>query len=64
FKLVNDRFGYEEGDRVLKEIAEIIKNIFKEQSVFSRISNDNFAIIFEKKNNRESIIEICELIRK
>lgn len=30
FKLVNDRFGYEEGDRVLKEIVEIIKNIFKE----------------------------------
>lgn len=64
FKLVNDRFGYEEGDRVLKEIAEIIKSMFKEQSVFSRISNDNFAIIFEKKNNRESVIGICELIRK
>ncbi|WP_235656907.1 hypothetical protein [Clostridioides difficile] len=30
-------------------MAEIIKNIFKEQSVFSRISNDNFAIYLKRK---------------
>ncbi|MCC0639367.1 MULTISPECIES: EAL domain-containing protein [unclassified Clostridioides] len=64
FKLVNDRFGYEEGDRVLRKIAEMIENMFKEESVFSRISNDNFAIIFEKKKDKESVIEICEIMRK
>ncbi len=34
FKLVNDRFGYEEGDRVLKGIAEIVKVYLKSNLYF------------------------------
>lgn len=53
FKLVNELFGLEQGDRVLKRIAEILGREALEGSVYGRLSGDRFAICLYEENFRE-----------
>lgn len=41
-KIINDRFGHEEGDYSLKLIAEILKDSFDEKSIIGRFGGDEF----------------------
>ena len=45
FKKINDTFGHEMGDRVLKRAAETIKQCFRSQDYVCRIGGDEFAVI-------------------
>nr|WP_317357775.1 EAL domain-containing protein [uncultured Tyzzerella sp.] len=61
FKNINYLGGNILGDEVLKYIASLIKYIFDENSILSRISSDKF-IIFLKNIDKETINnKICEL---
>lgn len=42
-KIINDRFGHEEGDYSLKLIAEILKEALDEDSIVGRFGGDEFA---------------------
>jgi diguanylate cyclase (GGDEF)-like protein len=44
FKLVNDRFGHPEGDKVLREVAQIIRSVFRDKDVMARLGGDEFCI--------------------
>ncbi|MEG0019301.1 MAG: diguanylate cyclase [Oscillospiraceae bacterium] len=44
FKGVNDNFGHDFGDKVLVEIAEKLRKIFRSQDIISRIGGDEFCI--------------------
>ena len=52
FKHVNDDYGHEEGDLVLKNIAKILKNSFRDQDVVVRYGGDEF-IVFTQLNRIE-----------
>lgn len=41
-KIINDRFGHEEGDYSLKLIAEILKDSLDEESIIGRFGGDEF----------------------
>jgi len=45
FKQINDIFGHEAGDRVLKTTAEVLKHTLRETDVVARIGGDEFAIL-------------------
>lgn len=59
FKLVNDVFGVEEGDRLLKKISEITKNLGEKFSVFARLTGDRFAICMPKRRYSEENLLSC-----
>lgn len=42
-KIVNDRFGHEEGDFALKSIAEVLKKVLGDEAVIGRIGGDEYA---------------------
>jgi diguanylate cyclase (GGDEF)-like protein/PAS domain S-box-containing protein len=44
-KRINDTLGHQAGDRVLVEIAAILKEIFRESDIIGRIGGDEFAIL-------------------
>lgn len=46
FKRVNDQFGHQAGDTVLKELADILKSSFRVENVVTRYGGEEFAIIF------------------
>ena len=63
FKGVNDNFGHDEGDRVLKYIAKVLINHIRISDVACRFGGDEFAIIFNSCD-LEVILKRMEEIRK
>ncbi len=45
FKLINDKFGHAEGDKVLIAFAAHMKKIFRDSDVFARLGGDEFAVL-------------------
>ncbi|MBR2188901.1 MAG: EAL domain-containing protein [Eubacterium sp.] len=48
FKSVNDTYGHAIGDRVLKRVAEILKNSFRSVDIICRIGGDEFAVVMTR----------------
>ena len=44
-KFVNDTYGHEEGDRMLKKTARILKKTFREADIIGRLGGDEFAVL-------------------
>ncbi|MCR4716631.1 MAG: GGDEF domain-containing protein [Lachnospiraceae bacterium] len=44
-KIVNDRFGHEEGDYALKLIAEVLMSTFRSSDIVARMGGDEFAVL-------------------
>ncbi len=44
-KVINDRFGHEEGDIALKKVTSILQQAFNDQAIIARIGGDEFAIL-------------------
>ncbi|MDX9822210.1 MAG: diguanylate cyclase [Syntrophales bacterium] len=44
-KDINDRYGHEEGDRAIKEAAEILRETFRGSDVIARVGGDEFAVL-------------------
>lgn len=52
-KIINDRYGHEEGDFSLKLIGESLEEIVKGRGIAGRIGGDEFAVIMEYQGNDE-----------
>ena len=61
FKMINDTFGHDEGDRILQKAAKIMKKSFRHTDVYGRLGVDEFVIflpdIAEEKELLESKLE-------
>lgn len=58
FKRVNDLYGTEVGDRVLKEAAEAVRASFRNDDVVARYRGDKFVAMFPDIRSKEHIKEI------
>ncbi|MGQ8365714.1 EAL domain-containing protein [Glaciecola sp. 1036] len=66
FKPVNDSFGHQAGDKLLIEIANRIKNTFREQDSVARLGGDEFVVVLDEVADNQQISrimqELCDLI--
>ena len=53
-KVINDQYGHKEGDKALRQIAQILKNTYRESDVIARIGGDEFAITMHEGKSGES----------
>lgn len=53
FKFVNDRLGYENGNRILSRLHNTISDAMEKGEICSRISDDNFAIVLYNASDSE-----------
>ena len=60
FKSLNDTQGHIEGDRILKELSEIIKKNINSESYGVRMGGDEFLILL--KENKENALNIAKSI--
>lgn len=63
FKKVNDTYGHVFGDRVLAEIARIVRDNIRRSDIFGRIGGEEFAVILPKTSSDGAIL-MAERIRK
>ena len=51
FKSVNDTYGHDMGDRVLKRVAQVLKHSFRSVDVICRIGGDEFVVLMTRANS-------------
>ena len=56
FKTVNDRFGHDEGDKVLKLIAIVCGSAKRESDAVARIGGEEFALLLPETNEAAALI--------
>jgi GGDEF domain-containing protein len=54
FKLINDTYGHEIGDEVLKEVAKRIRSIVRKNDLVSRLGGDEFTVILKSIEKEEA----------
>jgi diguanylate cyclase (GGDEF)-like protein len=62
FKQVNDRYGHQTGDKVLKETCEIIRNSIREEDVCCRYGGEEFVVVLPEADSKEAL-NVAERIR-
>jgi diguanylate cyclase (GGDEF)-like protein len=62
FKSINDTFGHEMGDRVLKQAAARLLNCAREDDTVARLGGDEFVVILESLQSDEVVSYIAEKI--
>lgn len=66
FKQVNDTLGHDQGDLLLKKIAEIFKSVVREKDIVARLGGDEFLVYLADLNKKEAAEcvanRICRLI--
>jgi len=54
-KLINDNLGHKEGDRALKETADILKKSFRESDIIARIGGDEFGVLLTEMTDSANV---------
>lgn len=65
FKAYNDTQGHLEGDKILRKIAEIVKQSFRSQDIISRYGGEEFMIVLpetDAKVSKERAEEFCRAV--
>jgi two-component system, cell cycle response regulator len=63
FKLINDRFGHEEGDRALRELAGLLLHTFRRSDVVARLGGDEFIVLMADVNS-DGLRTVLDRVRK
>jgi diguanylate cyclase (GGDEF)-like protein len=63
FKNINDTYGHESGDEVLREAAQRLRKMVRSYDVIARLGGEEFLLLFPK-TSRQIAEEICERIRR
>ena len=54
FKDINDDYGHNVGDKVLRGIADVLKTIFRDEDIIFRLGGDEYAIYVMNLNDEEA----------
>ncbi len=63
FKIINDRYGHMEGDRVLRDIARTVAREVRVADLFGRIGGEEFLVIMPD-TTMEAAVELAERLRQ
>ena len=60
FKLVNDSFGHDAGDKLIKAVGDLISKSLRRADTIARLGGDEFAVIIEGIEGPEDAISIAD----
>lgn len=63
FKLVNDQYGHEAGDRLLQDVAHNIRSCLRNSDTVCRYGGDEFIVMIEEVKGTDHLHSILEAIQ-
>ncbi len=63
FKAVNDTYGHAAGDRVLKELGEVLRRVKRETDLVARFGGEEFCVLCEETDVRGAQL-LAERVRE
>ena len=64
FKHINDNFGHDAGDVVLREIAHRLKLSVRDDDTVARVGGDEFVLVINNQPGHEQLADLIERIRQ
>jgi diguanylate cyclase (GGDEF)-like protein len=64
FKLVNDSFGHEAGDRALVEISRRLEGCIRPSDTLSRLGGDEFVLLCEDVESEDQVVAIARRVQQ
>ncbi|MEW9798510.1 diguanylate cyclase [Alteromonas sp. CYL-A6] len=61
FKLINERYGYQTGDKVLARIAKVLKYQLRREDVIGRYGGEEFIVLLSGSQLEDGLAKINEL---
>ncbi len=62
FKLVNDTWGHEIGDQVLKTVSSRLLSLLRPSDTVARLGGDEFVLLLDNPENRDSVAMIASRV--
>ena len=62
-KEMNDVYGHSEGDRMLKNTADVLNDVFGDKGFRARLGGDEFTVVL-KRVDRETVKKMCEKVNE
>jgi len=63
-KIVNDRFGHDDGDRYLRKIADVLGQFSLEHRLAARVGGDEFVLLLHSYDTEEELSVALRLLQK
>ena len=63
FKKINDNYGHDFGDEVLRKIAKIILTNIKKDDIFCRIGGEEFVLITDSLATKDDLVKFSNKLR-
>ena len=63
FKKINDTYGHKAGDFILREFANTIKKILREDDIFVRYGGEEFIIFIKRPASDKAVVKIAQRIK-
>ena len=54
FKHINDNYGHNVGDKVLRELSSLVRGLLREEDIFARWGGEEFVIVLEETSLKET----------
>lgn len=64
FKLINDCYGHDAGDKVICQFGKRIQSVVDKNSVTCRMSGDEFSVLIKNVISRDDVLKTCKQILK
>lgn len=62
FKVANDTFGHQFGDRLLVKVGKVLETSFRKEDIVGRVGGDEFAILMKDINDSDIIFKKAALL--
>ena len=64
FKKINDKYGYEKGNDVLKNMGQLLKTSFRDKDCVGRASADEFIVLMSDARDENTVMSKAERLYK
>ncbi|NMG00328.2 EAL domain-containing protein [Aromatoleum toluolicum] len=64
FRLVNDSFGHEAGDALLRQVARTLQETLRYGDIAARVGGDQFALLLNRIENPAEALRLAEALRE